>query len=216
MTDSAHRQVLALSLTATNTFTTFLVQENASIPAFQTFLNYVLLNIVYTSYTLYKYGFRGYGRFLRRSWWRYVILSFCDVEGNYFTVLAYRFTTLLSAQLINFWAIVLVVLVSFLFLKVRYHVTQVIGILVAMGGLGVLFASDHLTGNNASEATDAVKGDLFALLGATFYGLANVFEEVLASERPLFEVLGQMGLWGMIIIGVQSGKPVGRPPSAAT
>ena len=198
-------QVLALALTATNTFTTFLVQAGTSIPAFQTFFNYVLLNLLYTTYTVYRYGPRGYGRFLWKNWWRYIILSFCDVEGNYFTVLAYRYTTILSAQLINFWAIVVVVLVSFGFLKVRYHWAQIVGILIAIGGLGILFASDHITGANASEASDVVKGDLFALLGATFYGLANVFEEVLVSERPAYEVVGQIGFWGMIIIGVQAG-----------
>ena len=165
----------------------------------------MLLNIIYTGYTIYQYGFKGYGRFLWRFWWRFIILSFCDVEGNYFTVLAYRYTTILSAQLINFWAIAMVVLVSFVFLKVRYHPAQVVGILVAIGGLGILFASDHITGNNASDATDAVRGDLYALLGATFYGLANVFQEVLVSERPLYEVVGQIGFWGMIINGAQAG-----------
>jgi solute carrier family 35 protein F1/2 len=45
------------------------------------------------------------------------------VEGNYFIVLAYKYTTMLSAQLINFWAIVVVVVLSFLFLKVRYHIS---------------------------------------------------------------------------------------------
>ena len=35
-----------------------------------------------------------------------IILAFLDVEGNYFTVLGFRYTTILSAQLINFWAIV--------------------------------------------------------------------------------------------------------------
>ena len=56
-----------------------------------------------------------------------------DVEGNFFTVLAYRYTTILSAQLIEFWAIVVVVIVSFVFLHVRYHITQYMGIIVCIG-----------------------------------------------------------------------------------
>jgi solute carrier family 35, member F1/2 len=52
---------------------------------------------------------------------------------------------------------------------------------------------------------DQIKGDLFALLGATFYGLSNIFEEYLVSQRPLYEVVGQLGFWGMIINGVQAG-----------
>lgn len=135
------------------------------------------------------------------------ILAFMDVEGNYFTVLAYRYTTILSAQLINFWAIVIVVLISFLFLRVRYHFTQVAGILICVGGMGLLLASDHITGSNGGDVSSGsqLKGDLFALLGATFYGLTNVAEEFLVSKRPLYEVVGQLGFWAMLINGTQAG-----------
>lgn len=135
-----------------------------------------------------------------------IILAFCDVEGNYFIVLAYNYTTMLSAQLINFWAIVVVVIISFLFLKVRYHFTQIIGIFICIGGMGVLIASDHITGTNGGDISSGnqLKGDLFALLGASFYGLTNTAEEYFVSTRPVYEVLGQMSFWGMIIDGVQS------------
>jgi solute carrier family 35 protein F1/2 len=199
-------QILALCITATNTFSGLLANNGNNIPAFQTFFNYVLLNLIYTSYTIYRYGFPGWGKMLKSRGWKYIIFSFCDVEGNYFTVLAYRYATILSIQLINFWAIVLVVLVSFLFLKVRYGWTQVLGILICVGGLGLLLGSDHITGANGYYGSDyqALKGDLFALLGATFYGLANVAEEYLVSEQPVYEVIGQIGFWGMIINGVQA------------
>ncbi|KAI9696437.1 MAG: hypothetical protein M1836_005715 [Candelina mexicana] len=198
-------QILALCLTSTNTFTTLLVNKGTSIPAFQTFFNYVLLNAVYTGYTIYRYGFKKWGKLLLKDGWKYFILAFFDVEGNYFVVLAYRYTTILSAQLINFWAIVLVVIISFIFLHVRYQWTQVLGILVCMGGMGVLLASDHITGSNGGNAKSPVKGDLFALLGATFYGCSNVYEEFFVSKRPLYEVVGQLGFWGMLINGTQAG-----------
>ena len=134
-----------------------------------------------------------------------IILSFCDVEGNYFIVLAYRYTTMLSATLINFWAIAVVVIVSFLFLRVRYHITQIAGILICIGGMGVLIASDHITGSDSGNASDELKGDLFALLGATFYGLTNTVEEYFVSKRPMYEVLGQMSLYALIINGAQAG-----------
>lgn len=129
------------------------------------------------------------------------------MEGNYFTVLAYRYTTILSAQLINFWAIVVVVTVSFLFLRVRYHWAQILGILTCIGGMGILLASDHIQGVNGGDISSGnqLKGDLFALAGATFYGLSNVAEEFLVSKRPLYEVIGQIGWWGMIINGAQAG-----------
>ena len=65
--------------------------DNANIPAFQTFFNYVGLNIVWTSVAIYKYGFKGWLRMIYKDGWRYLILSFCDVEGNYFTVLGFRY-----------------------------------------------------------------------------------------------------------------------------
>lgn len=200
-------QFLALCITGTNTLTTLLVIEGTNIPAFQTFFNYVLLNAIYTGYTIYKYGFNGWGKMLYKDGWKYVILSFCDVEGNYFTVLAYRYTTILSAQLINFWAIVVVVAISFFFLKVRYHWAQIVGILICVAGLGILLTSDHIQGVNGGDisSSNQLKGDLFALVGATMYGLSNVYEEWFVSGRPLYEVIGQIGFWGMIINGVQAG-----------
>jgi len=87
-----YRQVLALCITGTNTFSSLLAAQPFSIPAFQTFWNYVLLNIIYTSYTLYKYGWKKYVHLVLHDGWKYIILAFLDVEGNYFTVLAYRYT----------------------------------------------------------------------------------------------------------------------------
>lgn len=76
----------------------------ANIPAFQTFFNYVILNIVWTSITIYKYGFKGWLRMIYKNGWRYLILSFCDVEGNYFTVLGFRYVRTVSTQIQADWA----------------------------------------------------------------------------------------------------------------
>ncbi|KAH8886499.1 DUF914-domain-containing protein [Thozetella sp. PMI_491] len=195
-------QILSLCITGTNTFTTLLVIAGTSIPAFQTMFNYALLLIVYVPFALYKYGPRKFLSVLLLDGWKYAILAFMDVEGNYFTVLAYRYTNVLSAQLINFWSIVCVVIISFFLLRVRYKALQIIGILVCCGGMGILLASDHITGSNGGEGEDMLKGDLFALAGATLYGLSNVFEEWFVSKRPMYEVLGMMGLFGIIINGI--------------
>lgn len=197
-------QILSLCITATNTFTSFLSSVGTNIPAFQTLFNYALLTLIYLPITLHKYGFRKWARIALRDGWRYLIMSFVDVEGNYFTVLAYNYTNILSAQLLNFWAIVCVVILSFFLLKVRYRLVQIAGILLCCGGMGVLLASDHITGQNGGSGRDMVKGDLFGLLGATFYGVSNVFEEWLVSKRPMYEVLSFMGILGMFINGVQA------------
>lgn len=197
-------QVLALCITATNTFTTFLANAKTNIPAFQTVFNYILLFLVYTTVMLVRDGPGAWWRAARTDGWRYLIMAFLDVEGNYFTVLAYRYTNILSAQLINFWSIVCVVAISFTFLKVRYKPFQVVGILVCCGGMGILLASDHITGGNSGPAENRLKGDLFALLGASLYGTSNVLEEWLVSKAPMHHVLAFIGFFGMIINGVQA------------
>lgn len=73
--------------------------EGTSIPAFQSFFNYVLLNLIYTTYTIYKYGIKGWGKLILKDGWRFFILAFFDVEGNYFVVLAYRYVCGLSSHL---------------------------------------------------------------------------------------------------------------------
>lgn len=199
-------QVLSLCITGSNTFSTFLAMKNTNIPAFQTLFNYVLLTLIYLPITLYHNG--GVKNWITgvvwRDGWRYFILSFLDVEGNYFTVLAYRYTNILSAQLLNFWSIVCVVIISFLLLKVRYKLFQMAGILIACGGMGILLASDHITGSNGGPGVDLLKGDLFGLLGATLYGVSNVFEEWFVSRRPVYEVLSFLGIFGVLINGVQA------------
>lgn len=70
--------------------------------------------------------------------------------------------------------------------------------------MGLLLGSDHIT-QGTSYAPEQLKGDLFGLVGATFYGLSNVFEEWFVSKRPMYEVLSMLGLFGMLINGAQAG-----------
>ncbi|QPG98576.1 hypothetical protein C2857_007750 [Epichloe festucae Fl1] len=199
-------QVLALCITATNTFTSFLNQQDFKAPAFQTLFNYVFLAVIYNTVFLVRDGPRVWARVARRDGWKYFIMAFLDVEGNYFTVLAYQYTNIMSAQLLNFWSIVCVVIISFLLLKVRYKWTQVVGIIVCCGGMGILLASDYIVQRDSGQSggESKLKGDLFGLLGATLYGTSNVLEEWLVSRAPMHHVLSFMGLFGVIINGVQA------------
>lgn len=63
-------QVLAITNTATSTFSTLLADEKTSIPAFQTFFNYVLLNLIFTPYTMYRYGMKGWFKMVLRNGWK--------------------------------------------------------------------------------------------------------------------------------------------------
>ncbi|KAF7970037.1 hypothetical protein HWV62_25344 [Athelia sp. TMB] len=131
------------------------------------------------------------------------ILASCDVEGNFLVVKAYQYTDLLSCMLLDAWAIPVCLFFCWLYMRPRYHWTQLLGILVSVGGLGMLVGSDFLTDKNY-PALARGKGDAFMVAGATLYGFTNATEEFFVRRRPLYEVVGQMGLWGTLINGVQA------------
>ncbi|CAO3583183.1 unnamed protein product [Absidia cylindrospora] len=196
-------QVLSLCITGTNVCTTKLSNEyGVAAPTTQTFLVYACLAVVYNSYAIYKRGIRGW---LLQFWRRgifYFLLGFVDVEGNYFVVKSYEYTSMLSAMLLDCWSTPVCMILSFIFLKVRYRWVQYLGVFIALCGLGMLVASDVITGRNYA-ASDAVKGDLFCLLGATLYGVSNVSEEILARKHPLYEVIGMFTFFATFINLVQ-------------
>lgn len=196
-------QVLSWCLVSTNTLSSFLANGGNSMPAFQTLFNYVLLFLIFMPYTLYKYGWSKTFNILWRDSYKFFFFAFADVQGNYFVVKAYNYTNILSAALLDNFAIVVVVILSFVFLRVRYHWTKILGIVVCIGGMALLVVSDYLTDKDY-KAVDMVKGDLFVLLGAACYGISNTVEEFFVSKRPLYEVLAFLGFWATIINGVQA------------
>ncbi|KAG6821458.1 hypothetical protein H0H93_010182 [Arthromyces matolae] len=214
-------QVVSLCITCTNVTTTELVNRNWSLPTTQTFFLYFSIFAIYTPYTIYQYGFKGWGNMILRDGWKYFILACFDVEGNFLVVKAYQYTDLLSCMLLDAWAIPVCMFVSWLYMRPRYHWTQILGVFICVAGLGLLVASDELTDKDWT-ALDRAKGDGFMIAGATLYGLcecqeigissvlpdylpvANATEEFFVRKRPLYEVVGQLGMWGTLINGIQA------------
>ncbi|KAF9184844.1 hypothetical protein BGZ51_003109 [Haplosporangium sp. Z 767] len=197
-------QLLSLCITATTIFTTKLAQaENpVSIPTTQSFLNYLVLGVVYTAITIYIEGFRGWIMILRRRALYYMLFAFVDVEGNYFVVKAYKYTSLLSAMLLDAWTIPCVVLLSVFYLQMRFLRFHYLGVSVAMIGIGFLIWSDMEAGKDF-PGSDYIKGDLFCVLGATLYAVSNVYQEFLVRQTHMYEVVGQLGFWATILTGIQ-------------
>ncbi|KAF8199015.1 DUF914 domain membrane protein [Pholiota molesta] len=196
-------QVVSLCITCTNVTTTELVNRGWTLSTTQGFFLYFTLFIVYTPYTIYQYGFKGWGRVMLHDGWKYIILAACDVEGNFLVVRAYQYTDLLSCMLLDAWAIPVCLFFSWLYMRTRYHWTQLLGVFICIGGLGLLVASDELT-SKSWQAIAKGKGDGFMVAGATLYGFTNATEEFLVRKRPLYEVVGQLGMWGFIINGIQA------------
>ena len=159
--------------------------------------------MIYTPYTIYQYTFRGWLKMIYKDGWKYIILAICDVEGNFLVVKAYEYTTLLSCMLLDAWAIPVCLFFCWLYMRPKYRLTQLVGILVCVGGLGMLVASDEITDKDWPAASRA-KGDVFMLVGATLYGFTNATEEFFVRRSPLYEVVGQLGMWGTLINGIQA------------
>ncbi|KAH9924747.1 DUF914-domain-containing protein [Fomitopsis serialis] len=183
-------QLVSLCITCTNVTTTELVDRNWSLPTTQTWFLYFSLFVVYTPYTIYQYGFKGWLQMIFRDGWKYIILAACDVEGN--------FLALLDA-----WAIPSCLFFSWVYTRTRYRPSQLVGVLVCIGGLGMLVASDELTDKDWPAANRGL-GDAFMVIGATLYGFTNATEEFFVRRSPLYEVVGQLGMWGMIINAIQA------------
>ncbi|KAI0256001.1 DUF914-domain-containing protein [Lactifluus subvellereus] len=196
-------QVVSLCITCTNVTTEELTTGNWQLPTTQTFFLYFSIFVVYTPYTIYQYGFGGWFKVIYKDGWKYIILASCDVEGNFLVVKAYQYTNLLSCMLLDAWAIPVCMTFTYIYLRTRYHWTQILGCMICVTGLGLLVASDHLT-HKDWHALNKGKGDGFMILGATLYGFTNATEEFFVRRRPLFEVVGQLGMWGTIINGVQA------------
>ncbi|KAJ1664190.1 hypothetical protein IW140_004219 [Coemansia sp. RSA 1813] len=198
-------QITSLCLTSTSVLSEKLAaNENVSLPNFQSFLVYVLLFIVYMPITLARLGIRKVFLNIKKRFYWYIFLAAVDVEGNYFVIKAYEYTSLLACMLLDTWTLPCVVVLSYFLLKARYWWLQILGVLMCLGGMGLLIKGDVDAGKNY-EAVNAVKGDIFMLIGATCYALSNTTEEFIVRHRPQYETVAWLGFFGTIINGVQMG-----------
>ncbi|CAG8520461.1 12024_t:CDS:2 [Dentiscutata heterogama] len=191
-------QFLSLCFTGSIVIVTALtINYHISLPATLSFFMYTTLTLICTPITIYKNGIRAYLRMLRIRGWKYV-------EANYFGIKAYAYTSILSTILLDAWAIPVCVILSIFFLHIKYHWSQYLGVGICLAGIGVLIEADFQSGKDMYYAVDPIKGDILCLISATFFGISNIIEEYYVKKRPAYEVLGQMGFWGMIVSGIQT------------
>ncbi|KIJ67771.1 hypothetical protein HYDPIDRAFT_25244 [Hydnomerulius pinastri MD-312] len=196
-------QTLSLLLTFVSVLTTELVDRNWVLPSTQVLIFYTSICMVYTPYTIYRYGFRGWCKLIAHDGWKYFLLALGDFEAGYLYVKAFGYTDLMSCMLLDSWSIPVCMAVCFILMRVRYHWTQITGVLICISGLVLLVISDLLTDKNGTARQQGV-GDAFMIASGTLYGIVNAVEEVFIRRSPLYEVLGQMGMWGMICSAIQS------------
>jgi solute carrier family 35 protein F1/2 len=193
-------QFLSLCLCGTGVTSQVLVTDyDISVPTTQCFLNYVLLGLTFGVHFATKKRFL---RTLKYNWWKYLILGVVDVEANFLMVLAYRYTNLTSVQLLDCFTIVVVMVLSFVFLKTRYKLINIIGVLLTVIGITCLvFADFNSARNNGGSAMWL--GDMLCLVGAVLYAAGNVTQEYLVKSHTILEYLGFIGVVGSFVSGAQ-------------
>nr|XP_019947224.1 PREDICTED: solute carrier family 35 member F1-like isoform X2 [Paralichthys olivaceus] len=196
-------QVLSLLICAISLISKYLADDfNANTPVFQSFLNYILLFLVYTT-TLAVRQEGNLLAILKQRWWKYMILGLIDIEANYLVLKAYQYTTLSSVQLLDCFVIPVVLLLSWFFLLVRYKAAHFVGAGLCLLGIGCMVGADILLGRQQGLGEQKLFGDLLVLGGATLYGISNICEEFIVKNLSRVEFLGMMGLFGSFFSGIQ-------------
>jgi solute carrier family 35 protein F1/2 len=146
---------------------------------------------------------------LEASPWAYLGIAFLDVEANYMTVLAYRYTTITSITLFDALAIPSAMILSWTFLKRRYTSIHYCGVIICMAGIVYNVLADyetdlHHTTSNV-EYPNKLLGDVLAMCGGIVYG-ANDFlaETAVRKFGGPTEFLGMLGLFGLLISILQA------------
>jgi len=155
---------------------------------------------------------------LNLPWWSYAAFAFIGVEASYFTFLAYRYTTLPSAALLDNTNILAAMIGSRLILKRRYSATHVLGALICC--IGVVFnlfsdfekaQVDVTTVDDFAEQTEVEEypmrmlGDILAIIGGLLVGFSDVLIELFVKDFvSIHEFLGCVGIWGTLIAAVQA------------
>ncbi|XP_030633601.1 solute carrier family 35 member F2 [Chanos chanos] len=174
-------------------------------PMFQSFMNYAVLCLTYTTALILRKGDGNILQILKTKWWKYFLLGLVDVEANYAVVKAYQFTTLTSIQLLDCFVIPALMILSWFFLKTRYRIVHYVAVCVCLAGVGAMVGADLLSKRDQGSTSDILLGDGLVLVSATLYAISNVCQEYTVKNLSRVEFLGMVGLFGTLISGIQLG-----------
>lgn len=113
----------------------------------------------------------------------YPLIAFLDVEANYFTFLAFRYTTLNSVSIFDALAIPSAMICSRLLLRVSYSSIHYYGALICMLGVILNVIRDYT--DSSSDENSRMKqeyphqllGDAIAIIGGLLHGFRDVMTE---------------------------------------
>ena len=143
----------------------------------------------------------------------YFVMATLDLEGNYFTYLAFRYTTLTSVSLLDALAIPSAMVFSKFFLRRIYRGSHYFGAIICILGVVVnVFVDFHADDNDIDQDDGYIdeivpfqmRGDFYAVVGAIIYGLNDVLTERSVKHiGGVREYQAMIGIFGTIIALVQ-------------
>ncbi|XP_027533088.1 solute carrier family 35 member F2 isoform X2 [Neopelma chrysocephalum] len=167
-------QMLSLFICGTAVTSQYLAEKyQVNTPMFQSFINYSLLLLVYTTMLAFRTGGDSLWQILKQRWWKYIFLGVADVEANYMIVKAYQYTTLTSVQLLDCFGIPVLMALSWFVLRARYRLIHFLGVAVCLLGVGTMVGADILAGRQDSEAL------LFTVFALCMFGLYSFMPVVI-------------------------------------
>ncbi|KAM4627709.1 solute carrier family 35 member F2-like [Polymixia lowei] len=172
-------------------------------PMLQSFLNYALLCVTYTTMLLCRTGDGNILQILKSRGWKYFLLGLVDVEANYAVVKAYQYTTLTSIQLLDCFVIPILMTLSWWILKTRYRPVHYVAVCICLLGVGAMVGADLLAERDQGSTSNILLGDGLVLVSATLYAVTNVCQEYTVKNLSRVEFLGMVGLFGTLISTAQ-------------
>lgn len=185
-------QFVSLLITSTGFTSSELARKGINAPTSQSFLNYVLLALIYGAVVLYR------RKALQLKWYYYLLLAIVDVEANFLVVKAYQYTSLTSVMLLDCWTIPSVIFLTWMFLKTKYRMKKFVGVALCVVGLIVVVFSD-VHANDRTDGSSPIKGDILVIVGSMLYAAANVSEEYMVKNGDRIQLMAMLGLFGAIV-----------------
>jgi drug/metabolite transporter (DMT)-like permease len=162
---------------------------------------------------------------LHSPWYFYALLAFLDVNANFSAVLSFKYTSLISSNILTSLSILSVMISSRIILSTRFTRRHFLGAFVCLIGASMIVSSDIFQGSNDQEVIkhtvdtssivnfhkddrkqhkSSALGDIFAIVAAVLFGLNDTLAEYCIKSNSVSEYLGMLGTFGFICSFIES------------
>jgi solute carrier family 35 protein F1/2 len=142
----------------------------------------------------------------------YLPMAVLDVYANYFTILAFKYTTITSVTLFDALAIPSAMILSRIFLRRHYSIIHLVAVGSCLVGILINVWQDYEDDRHSANRTTRsgllleeiyphrTLGDVLAILGGILFGASNTYGEyAVRSMGGPYEYIGMMSFYGTLI-----------------